>query len=76
MADQFNLDNYLMEKDFSFTNEGQARFYSITKGDHNYRMALNGNSLVLSSTKDDAVETVKVPKTKADADKLLKGFVK
>ncbi len=76
--DQFDFGNFLLENGFAYTNYGTHCLYEKSMDGVDY--AVNHQGDVFTHNKsgegDNLKVDVKVPKTKAEADKWFKAYVK
>ncbi len=75
MAEQFNFDQFLMEKGFSFTNYGTHNLYEIEKDGHNYAVNLQGKAMTTNQSRtSELLVDIAVPNDEKSAEKWLSEF--
>lgn len=75
MAEQFNFDQFLMEKGFRFTNYGDHNLYEIAKDGHNYAVNLQGKVMTTNQSRtSEMLPDVAVPTDLKAAEKWHSEF--
>lgn len=70
MAEQFNFDQFLMERGFSFTNYGSHNLYEIAHEGHHYAVNLQGKKMTTNQSRTgDMLPDIAVPNDLKSAEK-------
>lgn len=76
MDKQFNLDTFLMEKGFAFTNYGTHNLYEIEKEEQHFAINLQGRKMTTNDTlKGTLLVDIDAPKDFKGAEKWLNEFL-
>lgn len=75
MTEQFNFDQFLMEKGFSFTNYGTHNLYEIEKDGHNYAVNWQGKKMTTNQSRtSELLVDIAVPNDLKAAEKWYNEF--